>query len=134
MLDPNAAERITQQIDAARTAATRWAGSFEVVAAGVPVGLGSHAQWDRRLTARLRVSALSAIKGVELGLLPRLALPGSMVHDAYLPGDDGALTKYATNRAGHRADLDRPTDRGTGRDEADCDLDEPARLRRLAHR
>jgi chorismate synthase len=103
VLDPNAGDRITAQIDAARTAGDTLGGIFEVVAGGVPVGLGSHAQWDRRLDGKIGAAflALNAIKGVELGLGFRgSALPGSMVHDAYLPGDDGALTKYATNRAG----------------------------------
>lgn len=102
VLDPIAGERIMRQIDAAREAGDTLGGIFEVVAAGVPVGLGSHAQWDRRLDGKIAAAflALNAIKGVELGLGFRgAALPGSMVHDAYLPGD-GALTKYATNRAG----------------------------------
>jgi chorismate synthase len=103
VLDPNASERITAQIDAARAAGDTLGGIFEVVAGGVPVGLGSHAQWDRRLDGKIGAAflALNAMKGVELGLGFRgSALPGSAVHDAYLPGDDGALTKYATNRAG----------------------------------
>ena len=103
VLDPNASERITAQIDAARTAGDTLGGIFEVVAAGVPVGLGSHAQWDRRLDGKIGAAflALNAMKGVELGLGFRgSALPGSAVHDAYLPGDDGQLTKYASNRAG----------------------------------
>jgi chorismate synthase len=73
------------------------------VAAGLPIGVGSHAQWDRRLDGRIGEAflALNAIKGVELGLGFRgAALPGSAVHDAYFPGSDGALTTYNTNRAG----------------------------------
>jgi chorismate synthase len=103
VLDPIAGERIMRQIDAAREAGDTLGGIFEVVAAGAPVGLGSHAQWDRRLDGKIAAAflALNAIKGVELGLGFRgAALPGSMVHDAYLPGDEGARTKYATNRAG----------------------------------
>ena len=103
VLDPNAGERITQAIDAARTTGDTLGGIFEVVAAGVPVGLGSHAQWDRRLDGKIAAAflALNAIKGVELGLGFRgSALPGSMVHDAYVPGENGQLTAYATNRAG----------------------------------
>jgi chorismate synthase len=103
VLDPHAAERIVQQIDTAREAGDTLGGVFEVVAGGLPVGLGSHAQWDRRLDGRIGEAflALNAIKGVELGLGFRgSALPGSAVHDAYFPGENGALTKYATNRAG----------------------------------
>ena len=103
VLDPHAAERIVQSIDAAKTAGDTLGGVFEVVAGGLPVGLGSHSQWDRRLDGRIGEAflALNAIKGVELGLGFRgAALPGSAVHDAYFPGEDGSLTKYMTNRAG----------------------------------
>ena len=103
VLDPNAADRIVKNIDAAREAGDTLGGVFEVVAAGMPIGVGSHSQWDRRLDGRIGEAFLSlnAIKGVELGLGFRgSALPGSTVHDAYFPGDDGALTKYGTNRAG----------------------------------
>jgi chorismate synthase len=103
VLDPHAAERIVAQIDAAREAGDTLGGIFEVVAAGMPVGVGSHAQWDRRLDGRVGEAflALNAIKGVELGLGFRgAALPGSAVHDAYFPGVDGARATYGTNRAG----------------------------------
>jgi chorismate synthase len=103
VLDPHAAERIIQNIDTAREAGDTLGGVFEVVAGGLPIGLGSHAQWDRRLDGKIGEAflALNAIKGVELGLGFRgSALPGSAVHDSYFPGDDGALTKYGSNRAG----------------------------------
>jgi chorismate synthase len=103
VLDPHASERITAQIDAAREAGDTLGGIFEVVAGGMPIGVGSHAQWDRRLDGRIAEAflALNAIKGVELGLGFRgAALPGSAVHDAYLPGTHGARANYATNRAG----------------------------------
>jgi chorismate synthase len=103
VLDASAGERIMRQIDTARTAGDTLGGIFEVVAAGAPIGLGSHAQWDRRLDGKIAAAflALNAIKGVELGLGFRgAALPGSMVHDAYVPGENGTLTAYATNRAG----------------------------------
>ena len=103
VLDPHAAQRIVAQIDAAREAGDTLGGIFEVVAAGMPIGVGSHAQWDRRLDGRIGEAflALNAIKGVELGLGFRgSALPGSAVHDAYFPGADGARAAYGTNRAG----------------------------------
>ena len=59
-------------------------GVFEVVARGVPVGLGSHVSWDRRLDARLGAGMLSiqAMKGVEIGLgFEAAGRPGSLVHD-----------------------------------------------------
>ena len=103
VLDPHAAKRIVAQIDAAREAGDTLGGIFEVVAAGMPIGVGSHAQWDRRIDGRIGEAflALNAIKGVELGLGFRgSALPGSAVHDAYFPGADGARAAYGTNRAG----------------------------------
>jgi len=103
VLDPNAAERIMKNIDAAKADGDTLGGVFEVVAGGVPIGIGSHAQWDRRMDGRIGEAflALNAIKGVELGLGFRgSALPGSAVHDAYFPGEGGSLTKYGSNRAG----------------------------------
>jgi chorismate synthase len=66
-------------------------GVFAVVACGLMPGLGSHAQWDRRLDARLGAALLSipAIKGMEIGAgFAYAALPGSQAHDAihYTPG------------------------------------------------
>ena len=103
VLDPHAAERIVKNIDAAREAGDTLGGVFEVVAGGLPIGVGSHAQWDRRLDGKIGEAflALNAIKGVELGLGFRgTALAGSAVHDSYFPGDNGELTKYGSNRAG----------------------------------
>jgi chorismate synthase len=77
-------------------------GVFEVVAQGVPVGLGSYAQSDRRLDARLSQSIMSipGIKGLEIGLGFRYANSfGSQVHDAiYYSKDKGYFRK--TNNAG----------------------------------
>jgi chorismate synthase len=59
-------------------------GVFEVVATGVPIGLGSYSQWDRRLSARIGQALLSipSAKGVELGGgFALAALPGSQVQD-----------------------------------------------------
>jgi chorismate synthase len=76
------------QIDAAREAGDTMGGSFEVIARGVPVGLGSHVQWDRKLDGRLGQALMSipAIKGVGIGRGPAVAnLPGSRIHDEILP-------------------------------------------------
>src|ERR1700722_5717400 len=103
VLDSGAAERIMKNIDAAKEAGDTLGGVFEVVAGGVPIGLGSHAQWDRRLDGKVGEAflALNAMKGVELGLGFRgSALPGSAVHDSYFPGENGTLTRYGSNRAG----------------------------------
>lgn len=71
-------------IDGAKKSGNSLGGVFEVVATGLPPGLGSHVQWDRKLDARLAGALMSvqAIKGVEVGLgFGAAALPGSKVHD-----------------------------------------------------
>jgi len=77
-------------------------GVFEVAALGLPVGLGSHVHWDRRLTARLMaaVGSIHAIKGVAIGpAFENAALYGSQVHDEIFLDEDGRLVRR-TNRAG----------------------------------
>ncbi len=68
--DKNAEKKIINKIDTAIKKGDSLGGVFEVVAAGVPVGLGSYSQWDRRLDARLACAlmGIQAIKGVEVGL------------------------------------------------------------------
>jgi chorismate synthase len=76
-------------------------GVFEVVATGLPTGLGSHVQWDRKLDGRLAQALMSiqAIKGVEIGVgFAAARARGSEVHDAI--GWDGAAFTRPTNRAG----------------------------------
>jgi chorismate synthase len=83
-LDPEADEAMRAAIDAAKEAGDTLGGVFEVVATGVPVGLGSHVSWDRKLDGRLAGALMSiqAIKGVEIGLGFEAAVrPGSGVHD-----------------------------------------------------
>jgi len=80
-------------IDAARVAGDTIGGSYEVVAHGVPPGLGTYGQWDARLDGRLAQAIMSipAIKAVGFGLGAESArLPGSRVHDEILPRDAGA--------------------------------------------
>ena len=76
-------------------------GIIELVAFGLPVGLGSYIQWDKRLDARLGAALLSipAIKGLEIGsAFENAALPGTRVHDAILL-KDGEITRNS-NQAG----------------------------------
>jgi len=76
------------EIDRARDAGDTMGGSFEVIARGVPPGLGSYAQWDRKLDGRLAQAVMSipAIKAVGIGRGPAAAaLPGSRLHDEILP-------------------------------------------------
>ena len=63
-------------------------GIFEVVATGMPIGLGSHIQWDRKLTTKLAgaVMSMNAVKGVEFGAgFLQADLRGSQVHDVVKP-------------------------------------------------
>jgi len=84
--DEEAAGRMRAAIDAARRAGDSLGGVFVVVATGVPVGLGSHVHWDRRLDARLAAAVVSipAIKGVEIGpAFENARHPGTQVHDEF---------------------------------------------------
>jgi chorismate synthase len=100
--EPQAAERMRQTVWDTMQAKDTLGGVFEVVALGVPPGLGSHVHFDRKLDARLGAAMLSiqAMKGVEIGPAFRNAgLRGTQVHDEIVLGEDGALRRR-TNRAG----------------------------------
>lgn len=95
-------------IDAARAEGDTLGGAFEVVVRGLPVGLGSYVQWDRKLDGRLAQALMSipAIKAVGIGRGPRVAdLPGSRVHDEIVLPASGAAARDVgvarpTNNAG----------------------------------
>ncbi len=100
--DPHAAELMVAAIDGAKQAGDTLGGIFEVVATGVPVGLGSYAMPDRRLDARIAgaMMGIQAIKGVEIGLGFEAARRfGSQVHDAILHDDLRGIYR-PTNGAG----------------------------------
>ncbi len=100
--DEAAAARMRAAIDAAAAAGDTLGGVFVVIATGVPVGLGSHVHWDRRLDARLAAAVMSipAVKGVEIGpAFENARQPGTRVHDEFVVGEDGAIGR-ASNRAG----------------------------------
>ena len=105
-LDPAAEVRMIEEIDLAKERGDTLGGVFEVVATGVPVGLGSHVSWDRKLDGRLAGALMSiqAVKGVELGLGFRGAFrPGSEVHDPITREEGhrrGGGMGRTTNRAG----------------------------------
>ncbi len=85
-------------IDEAKEAGDSLGGTFEVVAIGVPVGLGSHIQWDRRIDGMIAraIMSIQAVKGVEIGDGFAIAdQAGSMAHDEIRPG-----LKRPTNWAG----------------------------------
>ncbi len=90
------------QIDAAKKKGDSLGGLFEVVCTGLPVGLGSHVQWDRKLDARLAqaVMSIQAMKGVEIGIGKEVADRfGSEVHDEiFYDAKQGFY--HETNRAG----------------------------------
>jgi chorismate synthase len=99
--DEEAAVRMTKHIDEARRAGDSLGGVFVVTATGVPIGLGSHAHWDRRLDARLiwAVTSIPAIKGAEVGpAFENARKAGTEVHDEFAIAD-GVVTRMS-NRAG----------------------------------
>jgi len=99
--DPNAAESMHDRIRQAMQARDTLGGVIEVLALGLPVGLGSFAQWDRRLEARLGAAVLSiqAIKGVEIGpAFGNTRLTGTQVQDPIFL--EGETLVRSTDRAG----------------------------------
>ncbi len=89
------------EVDAAIEAGDSVGGSFVVVAEGMPVGIGSNAEWDTRLDTAIAavLMGIQAVKGVEIGLgFGVVSRRGSAVHDEVVPGAPGWARK--TNRAG----------------------------------
>jgi chorismate synthase len=100
--DPKVGEAMIAEIDRAKKAGDTVGGVFEVVARGVPPGLGSFAQWDRRLDGRLAqaLASIQAVKAVSLGAGFEAGwIPGARFHDEILYDDDRGLHR-PTNRAG----------------------------------
>ena len=101
--DPDAEAAMIARIDAARSNGDTVGGVFEVVATGVPIGLGSYIQWDRRLDAALAAAVMSIniVKGVELGLgFEQTRRFGSEVHDVIEGRGDNGRWVHSTNNAG----------------------------------
>lgn len=102
VIDGDRAEEMIRAIDAAKEAGDTLGGTFEVVAFGVPVGLGSYVSWYRRLEADLGRALLSipAMKAVEVGAgFEQADRPGSEVHDA-IWWEPGQGFSRRSNRAG----------------------------------
>src|SRR4051794_9501299 len=100
-LDPDASARMVEEVDAAKKDADTLGGIVEVLAYGVPPGLGSHVQWDRKLDARLAAAlcSIQAIKGVEIGdAFTQARSRGSQAHDEIIPTASGV--RRVTDRAG----------------------------------
>jgi chorismate synthase len=103
VVDKKAEGRMIEAIDAAKYRGDTLGGVFEVIALGVPVGLGTYAHWDQRLDARLAQALMSiqAIKGVEIGLgFGTANIPGSMVHDPFYYDRDQTRFIRSSNNAG----------------------------------
>ena len=98
---PAVSAAMVAEIDAAHKDGDTLGGIVEVVALGLPVGLGSHVHWDRRLDARLAAAmmGIQAVKGVELGDgFAVAARRGSQAHDEIVPTADGI--RRVTGRSG----------------------------------
>jgi chorismate synthase len=121
--DSEIEKKMIAAIDEAKSNGDTLGGIFEVIASGVPVGLGSHVSWDRRLDGKIAqaIMSINAVKGVEIGSGFALArLKGSQAHDVIEPSSSSSLRgasatknviaseakqpplpwRHATNRAG----------------------------------
>src|SRR5687768_15939932 len=105
-LDADAEREMVARIDSAKREGNTLAGIARVVCDGLPVGLGSHVSWDRKLDGRLAAAIMSiaAVKGVEIGLgFEAARRPGAEVHDEIVPAAESPRTGHVrrlTNRAG----------------------------------
>lgn len=106
LLDQSTEAAIIARIDEAKKAGDTLGGVCEVVCTGLPIGIGSHISWDRKLDGRLGAAMMSipAVKGVEIGMgFDAARQPGSAVHDEILGGGESARSanlRRRTNRAG----------------------------------
>ncbi|QSB06991.1 chorismate synthase [Natronoglycomyces albus] len=100
-MDPEASARMVAEVDAAKKDSDTLGGVVEVLAYGLPPGLGSHVQWDRKLDARLAAALMSiqSVKGVEIGDgFTQAVSRGSVAHDEIVPGPEHV--ERLTDRAG----------------------------------
>lgn len=101
-LDKDAERRIVERIDEAKRAADTLGGVVEVLAYGVPAGIGTYVESDRRLDAALAaaIMGIQAFKGVEIGDgFLEAERPGSQAHDEIVVNADGRIGRLS-NRAG----------------------------------
>ena len=101
-LDTEAEKEMIEVIDKAKKAGDSVGGVFEVIATGVPYGLGSYTQWNNKLQARISTMMMSinAFKGIEIGSGFKSASQfGSKVHDE-IGYHDGKFTRYTNNAGG----------------------------------
>ncbi len=101
--DPAAETAMIARVDEARSNGDTVGGVFEVVAHGLPIGLGSYVHWDRRLDAALAAAVMSIniVKGVEFGLgFEQTRRFGSAVHDVIAGRDEVGRWVHRSNNAG----------------------------------
>ena len=102
-LDEAASAAMVAEVDEARRSGDTLGGVVEVVATGLPPGLGSHVHWDRRLDARLAgaLMGIQAIKGVEVGDgFETARRRGSQAHDEMTRDDDGVIRRRSARAGG----------------------------------
>jgi chorismate synthase len=107
-LDKKAEQEMLAAIDAAKESGDTVGGTFEVLATGIPYGLGSHIQWDLKLQARLSqaIASINAIKGVEVGLgFTGGAYTGSAFQDEIIKDEADHLTRSSNNAGGIEAGI-----------------------------
>lgn len=96
-------EEMMAEVEAAKREGDTLGGVVEVIAYGLPPGIGSHVHWDRKLDARLAGALMSiqAIKGVEIGeAFANAGRRGSAAHDEIHPAEGERWVRRASNRAG----------------------------------
>jgi chorismate synthase len=109
-LDRKIEKAMIAEVDRAKKEGNTLGGFIEIMASGIPIGLGSYAQWDRRIEGAIAKAfmSLNAIKGVEIGMGFELGrIPGTEVHDEFFPSkskgvrvNPKTLIRYRTNRSG----------------------------------
>lgn len=107
--DSNAETAMIEAIDRAREAGDTLGGVFEVWAENVPIGLGSHIQWDQKIDGRLAraVMSIPACKGVEIGpAFESAGCPGSTIHDEFTLARDSGGEKRVQRRSNHAGGIE----------------------------
>ncbi|MBS4203174.1 chorismate synthase [Lederbergia citrea] len=102
-LDKEAGEKMMRAIDKAKEDGDSIGGIVEVIVEGMPIGVGSYVQYDRKLEAKLAAAVMSinAFKGVEIGIgFEAAEQPGSLVHDEILWDEENGYTRRTNNAGG----------------------------------
>jgi len=101
--DQEVEEAFKREIDKAKETGESLGGIFEVFALGLPPGIGSHTQWDKRLDGRIAqaIMSIQAIKGVEIGMgFEAARTPGSKVHDEIFYSPERGFFRKTNNAGG----------------------------------